>query len=426
MSIFLPRTIHCDAMSPDAEPVRAVARGRRRGALRRSLGALAGSLLSLPAMAALSDTLHPFAAIAHSYEDNLLRLPDNVPGLDGARSDTVRRIEAGLLFERPIGRQVLSGHAKLSKVAFRRFDRLDHDGRDALAAWEWHVGNHVEGHLGASYARTLAPFTDFHSEQRNLRHEYRDYVDGAWRFHPSWRARGGFVRDRFGYDLASQRVNNRSEDATELGLDYLAPSDSVVGLRLRHLRGAYPDRAASGAAVIGDGFEQDEAKANIYWNFSGVTQLRLLGGWARRRHAQAALRDASGGNGRVVIDWAPLGKLRFTGTGWREFGVVENALVNSSLNKGASLGARWDATAKLAVDGLIKREQRDFSGAGGVAPPAGASDSTRQASLGLTYAPHRFVRLVANLFHEVRGGSALVGTGGYRANGVALNVSAQF
>ena len=69
------------------------------------------------------------------------------------------------------------------------------------------------------------------------------YINGAWRFHPSWQLRGSFNRNKFDYELPSQRVNNRNEDLAEAGGDYVAPSGSRIGLVARRLSNR-PKRAA--------------------------------------------------------------------------------------------------------------------------------------------------------------------------------------
>ncbi|OYO26302.1 XrtB/PEP-CTERM-associated polysaccharide biosynthesis outer membrane protein EpsL [Janthinobacterium sp. PC23-8] len=387
---------------------------------------LFGALASPCAWADISDTIKPFVATTYSYDDNLMRLPDDMTGLDAPRSDTSRLLQAGLLFNRPIGRQILTGQAKWSKVSFNRFKQFDYDGKDFLADLEWHLGNHLEGHAGASYAQTLTPFSDFQSNVRNLRTERRAYVDGAWRFHPSWRVRSGLTSDRYTYDLPVQAFSNWTEEAAELGLDYLAPSGSRLGLQLRKLDGSYPNRTGDTAAVFGNGYRQDEIKANIFWALSGITQIEFLGGWVRHRNKVLSGRDSSGNNGRLSVYWQPLGKLRVTGMAWREFGSVDNSLVTSSLNTGASLGAVWTVTSKVSAEAQLRRVRRDFSAVSGLVLPGDGRDSTSTASLGLTYAPHPKVRLGVRLFRERRTGVSIVDSGNYRAKGLSFNGNVQF
>jgi exopolysaccharide biosynthesis operon protein EpsL len=405
-------------------------RNRLASALARilptSLLLAGGAACCLPASAAISDTISPFISTSYSYDDNLFRIDDKAPGFDGQRSDTSRQVQAGFLINRPIGRQLLTGQVKWSRVYFDHFDQLDYTGKDYLADLEWHIANHLEGHVGASYSQTLTPFSDLQSSDRNLRTIRREYVNGGWRFHPSWRVRGGFSRDKYTYDSIVQKISDRQEDATELGLDYLPASNSRIGIQLRHLKGTYPNRANLAAFGIEQGYEQDEVKANIYWRFSGVTQVQLLGGWVKRKNDLFSGRNSSGANGRVTVYWAPLGKVRFTGSVWHEFAAVENSLITSSLNNGASLAAAWDISAKVRMDAQVRREKRDFSAASGLVLPNDVSDTTRTSSIGLTYAPRPNIQLGINAFQDTRKGAPIINTGSYRAKGASLSASIQF
>lgn len=405
-------------------------RNRLASVLARILPAIllaaGGAACSLPAGAAISDTISPFIATSYSYDDNLFRIDDNVPGFGGQRSDTSRQVQAGFLINRPIGRQLLTGQVKWSRVYFDHFDQLNYTGKDYLADLEWHIANHLEGHLGASYAQTLTPFSDLRSSERNLRTIRREYANGGWRFHPSWRVRGGFSRDRYSYDSIAQRFSNRQEDAIELGFDYLPASGSRIGIQLRHLKGSYPNRADLAAFGIEQGYEQDEVKANIYWILSGATQVQLLGGWVKRKNELFSGRDSSGVNGRITVNWAPLGKVRFTGSLWHEFAAVENSLITSSLNNGASLAAAWDISAKVRMDAQLRREKRDFSAASGLVLPVDVDDTTKTASVGLTYAPRPNIQLGVSTFRDTRRGAPIINTGSYRAKGASINASIQF
>ena len=391
-----------------------------------TLLAAGGAACSLPAGAAISDTISPFIATTYSYDNNLFRLDDNVSGFDGQRSDTSRQVQAGFLFNRPIGRQRLTGQVKWSRVYFDHFDQLDYTGKDYLADLEWHIANHLEGHVGGSYSQTLTPFSDLQSTDRNLRTIRREYANGGWRFHPSWRVRGGVSRDQYTYDSLAQKFSNRQEDAVELGLDYLPASESRIGIQLRHLKGEYPNRASLVGFGVDQGYEQDEVKANIYWRMSGITQVQLLGGWVKRKNKIFSGRDASGANGRVTVYWAPLGKVRFTGSVWHEFAAVENSLISSSLNNGASLAAAWDISAKVRMDAQLRREKRDFAAASGLVLPIDVKDTTKTASIGLTYAPRPNIQLGISAFRDERKGAPIVNTSTYHANGISFNASAQF
>jgi exopolysaccharide biosynthesis operon protein EpsL len=390
------------------------------------LVALIGAALANPAQAVLSDTIHPFVSATYNYEDNLLRLPDGVPGPQGSRSDSFTELQGGLLFERPIGRQRLTAQAKVSRVSFDHYDQLNYNGKDFSAAWEWYVLRDFSGHVGASYGQVLTPFTDYHSSERNLRTTRREYADGNWRFHPSWQVHGGVSTTKYSYDLASQRFIDRTEDSTDVGVDYLASSGSRFGVLARHSHGDYPNKPVVFGQVIDYGYRQNELKANVYWVLSGVTQVDLLAGWAKREHNFFTERDSSGANGRVTAYWRPLGKLSLTAAIWREFAAVESTFVSSSLNKGASVGAGWEFSAKVRANALLRHERRNFAAVSPQLLAGEPDDSSTYASAGVTYTPLNFMQLTLSTYRESRTGSAYLGTGSYVAKGVSVNATGQF
>ena len=387
--------------------------------------ALAAALACSPAQADISETFKPFVSVGLTYDDNLLRLPDDAPpGIQ--RSDRATQAMAGFTLDRPIGRQKLTGQAKLSRTTFDHYDQLDYNGKDFSLDWAWVAGNYFDGNIGGSYQQVLTPFNDFHSEQRNLRTQRRQYANGGWRMHPSWRLRAGFQRDRFDYELEAQSLNNRQEDRSELGLDYLAASGSRVGLVARHIKGSFLNPRRIGATFLDQNYTQDELKANIHWLYSEITQVQLLAGYAKRKHDTFTERDTSGLNGRVSISWKPRSKLRFNAEGWREFSAVESVVVNNSVNKGASVNASWDISAKVQANAGFKREKRNFERLPYVFFNGDPSDTTRSTSVGVVYQPARKVQLSVTGFKDRRTGTPLAGTGSYRAKGVSMLATVQF
>ncbi|PWF40426.1 XrtB/PEP-CTERM-associated polysaccharide biosynthesis outer membrane protein EpsL [Massilia glaciei] len=392
----------------------------------RRLALLGASLLCGAAWAGPNDAVHPFVGLSYHYDDNLLRIADDAPAFDGAPGDTARRAVAGVLFEQTYSRQKVYLLGKLSKVSFNRFERLDHDDKDFQARLDWQIGKQFEGKASATYAQGLAPYADFRTTERNLREIERQALEGAWRFHPSWRVRAGASGEQYTYELERLRVNNRESDTIELGGDYLAAGGSTVGLQLRRIDARYPNGRAVGQIVFDDSFEQTEIKAKVVWRYSEKTQLTFLGGWVERRHARFGERDTSGTNARADLNWAPREALRLTGSAWREFAAVESVLANASLSKGVSVDAVWDYSAKLKIDAGLRREKRDFRGLVVGLEGAALNDTSRYASVGAAWTPTVGSNVRLATFHDARSGSPVFGNGDYSAKGVSLSASIQF
>ena len=394
---------------------------------KKHLALLAGAALSISASAAPDEGFQFLAGLGYFHDDNLFRLPDDWPAFGQQRGDSARTAQIGLLFDRRYSLQTFSAHAKLSRVKFNRFQQLDYDGKDGRFNWNWQLGSHLDGNIGATYLQMLAPYTDFRSDQRNLRVQRRQYADGGWRMHPSWRVRAGFARDTYRYDLPLQSINNRKEDTAEAGFDYLPKSGSQVGLVARRIRGRFEHGSLFGVSRTEDNFDQDELKARVLWLASGSTVVQGLAGYARRSYpAPNGHASSSGFNGRVTATHEPRGKLRYTAAVWREFAPIESNVVAYSLNKGASLGAGYAATGKLRVDANFSYEKRGYNARAALNQVQDLDDSLRTRQLSATWNARRTLDVTAAYTRQARSGSPFLGLGSFRANTVSLNANLRF
>ena len=400
----------------------------------RPLCALVGALFLLPAQQAgaqqQEEGLRLYGGIGWGYDDNLLRVPKDRPAFGGQRSDRWRQLDAGVVYNKRISRQRVAIVAKASKVQFDHFKQLDYDGRDLQATWFWELGNKFEGQAGALYDRSLSSYTDFFSDERNVRDRRRQWVDAGWKMHPSWKLRTGFSRDRYEYELLRQRYNNRTEKASELELLYTPKSGSSVGLVARRVKGEYPFRRPATVGVLVDDFTQDELKLRVNWYASGSTTLQALAGYVRREQASFGEGKTSGFNGRINATYQPRGKVTYNAAIWREFAPIESTIVSYTLNRGASLGASWAATGKVKVDANASYEQRDYNprsvANGAFANLGDLDDSLRTASLRTTWQVKRKVQVSAGWQHQSRSGSRTLNLGKFDANTVMVNANVLF
>lgn len=382
--------------------------------------------VSMPVHAIPGAPLDLYGRIGWAHDDNLLRIADGAPAFDNQRSDSWTTVEFGAVVDKSWARQRLLAVAKVSKVNFDHFRQLDYDGKDFQGTWYWQLGNRLSGELGATYEQTLAPYTDFRSDQRNLREQRRSFFKGAWKLHPRWEARTALSHERFDYELAAQSFNDRTEDVLELEGRYLAPSGSTVGLVLRRIEGDYPNRRPFATTLLTDDFTQDELKARVDWKTGGALTVQALAGYARRRQPSFGTGRTSGANGRVTALYEPNGKLAYRASIWRDFAPLESTVVSYTLNKGASVGATWNASAKIRVDADAVHERRNYNPRSSLGLPSDLDDTLRSASVKATWAIRRKITLSAAFIHQKRGGSPVLGIGDFKANTFALNASAQF
>ncbi|RZT04583.1 exopolysaccharide biosynthesis operon protein EpsL [Duganella sp. CF402] len=383
---------------------------------------LGGLLCSLSAHAALSDTIHPFVGGNYSYDSNLFRVDDN--GRDTVESDRIRQTFAGVEVERTFGRQRFSGSARVSRVSFDRFSMLDYTGKDANGTLYWQLGNHLDGTLGGTYSSTLTSFTDYQGTERNLRVQRSEFVDGGWRFHPSWRVRARLSNDKYEFDAPSQRYLNRKDKASEVGLDYLGVTGSTIGLQVRRVTGDYLTPQTFGPFVFDPSYTQDEVKLKVFWKFSEQHQLQFLGGRVRRGHESQTLRDSNGTNGRVTDTWNVTPAVSLVSALWREYTPFEGSTASYALNKGASIDGKWALSAKIQATGQLRYVERDF--AGFVNPVAVApEDKSHVVSLGLNYSPRQNLVLSASVNRDQRKSDTTFSRS-YKSNGASFSASIEF
>lgn len=398
-----------------------------------------GVVTCVPALAAEADVgvFRPYVGYSFSYDDNVSGISDAVREnqnlSDSDLSGTSHRAEAGLSIDKRISQQVLSAKLNLTKVTS---DRLGtYNNKDLLGNWNWHVGDRVEGNLGVSYVQVLSPFVNFDEENidvndPNLRTQQREFFDGSWLFHPSWRLRGGLSRDKLSYDL--EPVGNRNENTAELGLDYLARSGSTVGMQLRHTRGDLPNSPA-----LDNSYNQNELKAKISWLLTEKTQLLFLGGYVQRKHDSDSARDYSGLNARVIANWHPTRKVGVNLSGWREIGAIDDLtaastldqdvgstwdLASYTLNQGVGIGSTWDLTSKLRLDGQLKHETSDAAHTSLLA--ANRKDTLDTASLKLVYRTTEHLQLGVLVYHKNRDSN--IAGNSYANNGMTLSSRYEF
>jgi exopolysaccharide biosynthesis operon protein EpsL len=351
---------------------------------------------------------HPFVSFSTMYDSNVLGLPDKeaAQALTGSdkMSDVSKTLQAGISLNEQISRQLLTATISASKTEYNQFKELNNDGKNLVANWKWQLGNYWSGNLGTSYVKSLTPFTDFHALELNTRTQEQNYLDAAWLFHPSWRVTGRVSSYSVKYDLVSQQPNNHSEDSGQVGLDYLASTDSTIGIVAKHIRGYVPFMQIYGPVGIESDYTQDELKAKIDWHVSGKSRLQFLGGEVRRKHDVLTERDFTGTNSRLIFDWFCTGKLKITSAIWKEIGIYDDLSTSYSINHGVSIAPTWNISAKTAVVGNLQYVHRDFTQSAVLTLPSSGDlkDNLRAASLSLNYAPIPSVLLQSSIFYNAK------------------------
>ncbi len=429
-------------------------------------------LFSSPARAAeFSKILKPYFDYTVTADDNMMRFRDTVlnqtkADLDreqfsterirelisqGKTADILNRFSGGILFEKQISRQRLSAGFNWTYNRYERFHEINNNLLSANGNWHWLLGNRFEGNIGANYQQSLLPFI-FQPGSKAIRNERSEFINGAWRFHPSWSLRGDYTR----YDLtvdSNFSINaganpsvptfnrfqflSRSENRFELGLDYLTASQNKIGVLFRDTLGEFTNPTVAQDNLLRvNGFNQVEVMAKTIWNVTEKSQLELMGGWVNRSNSTGfSGRDFDGFNGRLIYHWQPTEKLGLTLNGWRLTSVMQQLTGSFSLNTGGSIVPSWNITSKVRLEGDFSYEDRQFDRFSVQQTQSnfqiGRNNTFRNATLRLVYTPQPGLLLSTSIYHsDLNATSGAIdpktglpqAIGDFNANGVTANL----
>ncbi len=167
------------------------------------------------------DTIHPYVGVSESYDGNLLGISNNAEAkqiLGSTNTGDWSHVEqVGISLDDQIGLQHITADINASKGQYDRFTPLDYSAKSAQGDWNWSLGTHLTGNLGATYVESLAPYTFVHDLSVNLRTQKTATADATWLFHPSWRVVAGMSATQTHYELLAEQPDDRSEYRANVG-----------------------------------------------------------------------------------------------------------------------------------------------------------------------------------------------------------------
>ncbi len=373
------------------------------------------------------DVIRPYINLTEMYDDNIRRLQNEQQALaltgTTKMSDFLTIGKAGVIVDKDISQQNIFVNANVSKSIYSTFSALNSDSNEITARWKWHLNDHLDGVLEQYRLATAVPFNDYRGQNSTLYTQDTTTFDAKWKFHPSWQIHSELQRYQINYDALLFSAANRTEDAEEVGIDYLPKTDSSVGVQYRHVRGDLPTLQNVGIFLFQNSYDQNEFKANVNYVFSAKTNMQFLGGIVDRKYDEISARDFTGFNARGTVQWVPTGKTLLSLTGWREIGALTDVTATYTLNRGISANASWYTTSKITLQGNVSYETRDFVGDAFISTIQ-RNDSYRNASLGIVYKPITPLEFNASLIRSIR--SSTVSAYDFTSNSIVFTAQYNF
>lgn len=346
--------------------------------------------------ASASDRVTPFASLTLSRDDNLLRLDKNEsPSLE--RSDSFSTLAAGINVNLSYSRQNVVLNLSRNQNRYDRYDLLGYDGEDYRAAWNWKLGNHVSGVLGANRSLTQTSFSAFNftnSAFQLVNNTVTRTVANAradWLFHPRWSVGSSFQASESVNDTQQQRTQDNESDSLELSLNYATPKGAQLGTLVTLNKVDYPNRQVFANSRIDNSYVQNEFSLTGSWPVTGKLATRVRVGYVRREHESLPARDFSGLSFRASADYAITAKTFANLSVFRELSGADEDNANTRLVTGFRLAGVWQINSWFGLRGNAGYERFDYRNDPGFvlgSTPRRVEDNFSGA-LSLSYSPLR-------------------------------------
>ncbi|MEQ1663629.1 MAG: XrtB/PEP-CTERM-associated polysaccharide biosynthesis outer membrane protein EpsL [Thiobacillus sp.] len=412
--------------------------------LRAFLLGQAGLLLSFSVLAKEGDTFRPFVSMGQFYDSNLFRLAENEsPGTQ--RDELFRQFNVGMGIDWRLGRQQLTASLAKTLIRYDQNTRLDFDGDDMQATWNWRLGNRLSGNLGASQSTSQSSFNDLGtaniSAGNNVERD-RKYGQLNWEFHPRWQVFAGTETSDSLNSAQTQVSQNVSQNSHNVGLSYRTPKGSSLRARFQRTNADYAAQQILGVRqififtivdVADNSFQQNDYSLEGDWRLFGKLSLRGQVSKTERKYANelkdplggsaqlVARPDFSGLTGRLTGDWSASGKTQFSASIYQELGTTSDINASSVLTQGASMSGVWLPRAKWRMNVSAALENRDYRGNPGSTQ---RNDDTLSTSVSLGYTPMNALSLSLGAQAGWRDSSDSVEN--YQFYGLSFNVRGDF
>ena len=354
------------------------------------------ALLALPAVAKEGDTFRPFVSYARYYDSNLFRLSDSeiaaASQVFAKTTDQYGVLSAGLNVDWQPGRQRVLASASLSQLRYSHYDSQDNDGYDYQLRWNWQLGNHWSGLVGATDIQSQSKYEDVQiGFVPNEVTRQRQFASANWLFHPRWQVGMNVDRSDVANSAPAQFISDYEDQSMGATLTYITPKGSRLSGQLRKVDADYPNRVLG---VIDNSFSQTEYNLLGDWRSTGKLTARGRLGYVQRDYPNVPARNYDGFNGRISADYFPTGKTVLNLSVYRELGNSNDANATYSLDTGATLGAAWLATNKITLRANASYENRDFQGDPGVIILGTTrNEDTLSGSFSISYVPIRMATI---------------------------------
>jgi len=317
-------------------------------------------------------TFDLFVGDQYTYDDNLYRIPTAFSPLvstlpsSATRGDRYNTVSAGGTGQWFIGRQNIDLTLRADNSLFAHNTTLNNTGGDGSLLWNWLVGSHFSGQVGAEFNRALAGFTETRYLGRDLVDTKTYFGKGTFQVGPHWAIIGGAREMDITHGAAAAVYNNFKTRSGNAGMEFSTGASDTFGVEYQYTRGLYPPNYTFDNLPFDRDFKEDTYRGTIKYAITEKFNVDAYAGYMKHTLPPqnilptSIFGNFSGDVWRVTLNWVPTEKTQLGFAGWHE---LHAYLVNASnyfVSKGFSVSPTWRPTEKIAIAFVASREDQDF------------------------------------------------------------------
>ena len=374
----------------------------------RFLALVIATTLAAPAAALEGDTWTYTLGSTLAYDDNLLRLPDDVSPADVGvgnrpRGAWIVNAFARAAFDIPVSRQRFRGFVQGNLYRYDDYSYLNWQGVDFNGTWLWEAGNRWNGTLSYDRLEFLTGLTDFRALTQNIRTVETAQATAEYRLQPRWLLTGGVTAQYLRNSSDLLEGTNLDQYAYAAGIKYLSTQQNYAIFGARYTRGDYPERQLP--TIFADNrFTQYDVGIDLSWGLGGNAELLGNVAYTRRELPNLPQRDFSGPTGNLRLNWRTSGKTGLEAAALRTIGAIEDVTTNYIVTDTLSLTPYWLVTSKVRLQANYTYQTRNYEGQPiiipGVIPER--KDRLNYVGGGVIWTPTRNWQLGLNYVYSTR------------------------
>lgn len=322
-----------------------------------------------------------------AYDSNVFRLS----GPAAAKSAQLARLgdwysvtRLGLGLDKAYAGQQWVLDYDLSLARYGAFDFLNHNASTAVGRWRWTAGPEWNGELSAEHREAPDDFAYYRQQRRSLAVTRQLTGSAFYRLAPDWQVGVQAGQGSRRYPDGSRPGNEIDFAGVDTVLRYVPASGAVVAITRRRASGQYPNVPTSSGGQSESRFEQEELFADASLPIKSGTRALLRVGTVKRTYGRFPQNDYAGRNALAGLEWKLTPRTQLSGALRYDVEPAQDFVSSYVATKGLRLGALWEYSPKLRVEGRLEWRNADFRGDPGFGVRTGARREDRSVLAAVT------------------------------------------